>query len=319
MNPDSQEVMGKVHMLEEVMSSFMEQQKKQMEKLTNEVASVRAVGSKPPGLQIPIVEVLDSPAKKRKHDEAQDNVRQSYAGATLAGVKPLGQQNQNSIRMLQNLMQQQNSQPRQQKNICFGTAKTSGDNEKETLLAADVDLVATGVMKDCTNEDLKEFLRNKGIGAVSVETLTRDEVLPNVRTKTFKITVKAAQYEMALKPDVWPYRVAVRHYRAPKRTESTWGNQSGKTGGIVDKSVGVAGQAGGLVNGQQPGSNGRGIPGGAISDSGSYGGARSRNVHTPSGLHSRFRSSQQHFPDPLQLSNLFGILGQLGSLESPSH
>ena len=138
-----------------------------------------------------------------------------------------------------------------------------------------------------------------------METLTRDEVLPNVRTKTFKITVKAAQYEMALNPDVWPYWVAVRHYRAPKRTESTWGNQSVKTGGIVDKSVGVAGEAGGLVHGQQPGSNGGGILGGAVCDSGSHGGARSRNVHTPNGLHSRFRNSQQPFPDPLQLSNLF--------------
>ena len=92
--------------------------------------------------------------------------------------------------MIQNLFQKQKPSPKQKKNICFGTAKTTGEEDKVTLLAADVDLVASGVSKDCTNENLKEFLENTAINAVAVETLTKDEVLPNERTKTFRITVK---------------------------------------------------------------------------------------------------------------------------------
>ena len=92
------------------------------------------------------------------------------------------------------------------------------------------------------------MLKNKGIDAVSVETLTRDEVLPNVRTKTFKITVTPAQYEVALKPDVWPYRVAVRHYRAPRRDRlegtDSWQGQSSRSGGQINRHVGT-GQGGG--------------------------------------------------------------------------
>ena len=306
--PTSEDLMGKVHMLEEVMSSFMGQQRKQMELLTNEVASSKLVAPKTPAFQVPILTVSDTPAKKRKIEEEQINGSQTYAGAVVTGVKPLDQQQQDSIRMIQNLMQQQKSQQRQPKNICFGTAKTSGIGDKETLLAADVDLVATGVGKDCTNEDLKEFLKNKGIDVVAVETLTKAEVLPNVRTKTFKITVKPAQYETALNPEVWPYRVAVRHYRAPRKPESTWSNQSGRSGGVVDRGGGAAAQ------GQQYGTHG------GVAEGGAQGGVR----HTPVGHHKYKKNNQQQMmsqplPDPLQIRNLFGILGQLGSLEIPPH
>ena len=203
------------------------------------------------------------------------------------------------------MFQQQKQTPRpQKKNICFGTAKVSGEENRENLLAADVDLVATGVGKDCTNEDLKEFLKDKGIDAVAVETLTKDEVLPNVRTKTFKVTVRPAQYENALNPEVWPYRVGVRHFRAPRRPdrEGTWSNQSGRTGGLVDR----GGQASAGAGGVQAGAQGRG-------GSGLVGHANHKQ-----GKHQQ-RMEQPAFPDPLQVSNLFNILGQLGSLEMPTH
>jgi hypothetical protein len=187
---------------------------------------------------------------------------------------------------------------------------------KETLLAADVDLVATGVGKDCTNDDLKNFLRDKGIEPVAVETLTKDEVLPNVRTKTFKITVKPAQYEMALKPEVWPYRVAVRHFRAPRRAESTWGNQAGRTGGIVDRGDHPSAQGG-----DQLGAHGGGSQqGGAHAGQTQGDGVRQHPVG-----HQRYRRNQQQqkmvqpLPDPVQISNLFGLLDKLGSLEIPPH
>ena len=69
-----------------------------------------------------------------------------------------------------------------------------------------------------------------------METLTKKEVLDQVRTKTFKITVKAAQYEAALKPEVWPYRIAERHYKAPRRQDTTWSGQSERAGGVIDRS-----------------------------------------------------------------------------------
>ena len=174
--------------------------------------------------------------------------------------------------------------PRSPRNICFGSARTSGDQNVETMLAADVDLVATGVSKDCTDSDMSEFLKSKGIDTVAVETLTRSEVMNQVRTKTFKITVKAAQYEAALKPEVWPYGVAVRHYRAPRRQDNTWSMQSGRAGGVIDKDS-HAGQQGGR----------------------------------PGGHHGRQGQPPGAMPDPVQLSNLFSVLGQLGSKEIPPH
>ena len=123
-----------------------------------------------------------------------------------------------------------------------------------------------------------------------METLTRDEVLSNVRTKTFKITITPAQYEAALKPEVWPYRVAVRHFRAPRRTDSTWGSQSSRTGGLVER----GGQSGGDQN--------------PVGTGPYQGGGRPRPAHV-----------QQQLPDPVQLQNLFGVLGQLGSREVPTH
>ena len=70
-----------------------------------------------------------------------------------------------------------------------------------TKLSGDVNLVATGVAKDCTEEDLKEFLAGKGIMVVEVEKLTKPEVVDLVRTITFRVAVKAADYEAALRPE----------------------------------------------------------------------------------------------------------------------
>ena len=57
---------------------------------------------------------------------------------------------------------------------------------------------------------MKEFLVGKGINPVEVELLTKKEVIANVRTLTFRVAVKAAEYELSLNPEVWPYRVGVR-------------------------------------------------------------------------------------------------------------
>ena len=183
---------------------------------------------------------------------------------------------------------------RSPRNICYGSAKTTGQENVQTLLAADVDLVASGVGKDCTDDDLANFLKDKGIDTVAVETLTRPEVLDQVRTKTFRITVKAAQYEAALKPEVWPYRVAVRHYKQPKRQDTTWSGQSGRAGGVVQQGTRLVQQAAVQVPRQFP-------------------------VGHPQQKLGNQQSMVQPLPNPVQLNNFFSLLGQLGSQEVPPH
>ena len=238
-NPTCQDIMGKFHMVEEVLSSFMVQQKQQMETLRNELASVKHVGSRTPSILTPQVTISETPSKKRKINDETNVQQHAYSQVVVGGVQPLPGQSSN----VANIQRQPSNisssyppkpkTPRQQRNILYGTSKFSGDQSTEKLLAADVDLVATGVSKDCSDDDLKGFLTSKGIDVIAVETLTKAEVLPMVRTKTFKVTVKAAQYEKVLKPDIWPYRVAVRHYKAPKRSEQSWGDQSKRSGGVI--------------------------------------------------------------------------------------
>ena len=105
-----------------------------------------------------------------------------------------------------------------------------------------MDLVASGVAKDADEEQLKDFLKKKGIAVMKVECLTKEElVLENkVRSKTMKVTVKASDLDKALKPEVWPSRVGVRLYRAPQRSrqgegEGSWASQSAKAGGHMEE------------------------------------------------------------------------------------
>ena len=163
------------------------------------------------------------------------------------------------------------------------------------MLAADVSLVASGVGKGCTEDNLKDFLAGKGINPVEVEMLTKKEVINNVRTLTFRVAVKAAEYEASLNPEVWPYRVAVRHYRAPRRERSdgTWQGQSVRLGGQINSPVG-AHQGGGQD---------------------AAGGRQDRN-NLPPGHHNRATSNQQRMgptqPGPIELSNIFSVLAALG-------
>ena len=162
----------------------------------------------------------------------------------MAGISPIGHhdQQQQGMKLLQNIFQQKQQQAsaavsKQKKTICYGSSKTSKEGVEETKLSGDVSFVASGVAKDCTTDMLKEFIAEKGINVVEVEQLTKQEVVSQVRTLTFRVAVKAADYEAALNPEVWPYRVGVRHYRPPRRSErpdSGWQGQSGRAGGHVD-------------------------------------------------------------------------------------
>ena len=100
-------------------------------------------------------------------------------------------------------------------------------------IAADVQLPAYGVSKDATEEQLKQFISSKGISVTDVKKLT---TFQGARTNTFKVCIKASDYDKALKPEVWPLRVVVRLFR-PKRTfddaPTSWAAQSAMSGGNV--------------------------------------------------------------------------------------
>ena len=129
--------------------------------------------------------------------------------------------------------------------------------------------------------------------------LTKKEVIENVRTLTFRVAVTAAEYESALKPEVWPYRVAVRHYRAPRRerSEGSWEGQSERSGGNITKDEGGR-NSGSRVNGsggRNPSSGGR--------------------QHLPLGHPGRVGQHQQVLeklqPGPIEVSNIYNVLAAL--------
>ena len=91
-------------------------------------------------------------------------------------------------------------------NILRGTAV--GDNE--VPLSADVDLVAYGLSKDTTGVQLSQWLNRNGLVVRSCDLLTRFE---GARSLTYKIVVKASDYDKAINPDIWPARVGVRKFK----------------------------------------------------------------------------------------------------------
>ena len=112
----------------------------------------------------------------------------------------------------------------------FGEAKTGKDEALE-LLAADANLVASGVSKDATCEQLKEFIESKGVKVTEIELISN---APERRTNTFRVAIKAADYDKAMQPEVWPYRVGVRRF-IPKRPRNDWASQSANSGGNIQR------------------------------------------------------------------------------------
>ena len=326
-SPTNQDVMGKIALLEKALADTTEIQKENMRHIRDEIAATRAGPPKTPG--IPSISLtLDTPtgSKKRKLEQAQtaENQQQSYA--TMAGIQPIDNQEQQGMRILKNLLQQKqnaNSAPKQQRNICYGSSKISKEGVEETRLSADVSFVASGVAKDCTPDMLKEFLSNRGLNAVEVEQLTKAEVVPQVRTLTFRVAVKAADYESALNPEIWPFRVGVRHYKAPRRSDRAdggWQGQSGRSGGYVSPNGGSQhrrGQANGYGSGQAGGQRG-GQDGG---QGGGQGGGQAGRQHLPVGHPGLVRNQQQSMgvsqPGPVEMTNLWNVLNSLGGGMGP--
>ena len=300
-----QDVMGKVMELEKAMSDSMGLQREQMEQLKLEMVTTRSKEVRLPKFPETCVTGDETPSKKRKilaSSEESGSTPHSYAG--VAGVQPLNvqQQQQHGMNLLKNILtsQKQQQEPPKtkppQRNICFGTAKPDGTGDSGTeMLAADVSLVASGVGKGCTPEKLKSFLEGKGIHAVEVVMLTKPDVVNEVRTLTFRVAVKASEYEAALKLEVWPYRVGVRHFRAPKRerSEGGWEGQSERSGGHVSGAQGGGG--GGDLGGRHH---------------------RPGTPKYPPGHAARVGQYQQymghHQPAPIEISTFYSLLSAMG-------
>ena len=151
-----QDVMGKVIMLEKVMSDNIKSQQEHMNLLRQEILTVKACESKTP--TFPGIRVTEeTPSKKRKvDDEAPQVTYQSslkpatYSSAAIRGVQSLDDSHQRGFHLLHQLVNdKQKQQPTSPRNICFGSAKNSGSSLSENTapLSADVHLVASGVGK----------------------------------------------------------------------------------------------------------------------------------------------------------------------------
>ena len=226
------DMVSKVKELEDCMGAFMKKQTEQIKELT-EIVTVQACQSQSKPLPTVINSLKDqvcpeTPRSKKRRLEAEqashepsappaeqmdtDQVKKpnyaAAAAAAIGGITPL-------------------QKPRSKRNsvLAYGKA-TTGRDDAEEILAADVELVATGVSRDATSEQLKNFIITKGIEVLEIVKLTTFE---QARTNTFKIKIKAAQYLKAMDPEIWPLRVGVRHYRQPRRDQNkgtSWTEQS---------------------------------------------------------------------------------------------
>ena len=190
-------------------------------------------------------EVFESPGKRKRQEEEANSGRmdvdsrevesnieadkQAYSYAAMTKQSGFNGNQMAGIDPLQKQRDQQQRNHRRKSALIYGKSKNI--NEDEVYLAANVNLVASGVSKDAFADQLNEFLKQKGLNTVAIEKLTQH---PDARTNTFKITVKPADYENALNPNIWPYRVAIRHFK-PKRfqPQNSWQQQSQQTDGLV--------------------------------------------------------------------------------------
>ena len=76
-------------------------------------------------------------------------------------------------------------------------------------MAADIDIVAYGVAKNVKSTQLATFLESKGLKVVDCVLLTTYE---QVRSLSYKITIKAKDFEKSQDPATWPYRISFRPF-----------------------------------------------------------------------------------------------------------
>ena len=176
------------------------------------------------------------------------------------------------------------------------------------MLAADVSLVASGLDKECDEQKLKVFLEERGLHPVDIEMMKKPEAneteTKTWRTKSFKVTLKAAEHELALKPEIWPYRVAVIYWRAERKPRTGgWDNQARTSGGHFSGGQ-FGGQAGGGQFGGQSAGGQQQQQGRSRQDSQGW------QQQQPRGRGSA-GSGQQQQQEVMEVSNMFANLHQV--------
>ena len=124
------------------------------------------------------MENADTPGTKKRKADEMETMSQPMDGITPIGMnfvnatrKTLPQQLNNQEQMFppMNYQQQQqrfqNQQPQRRRTsaLVFGNAKHGENVAEQYQFSADVNLVASGVSKDATMDQLKEFIDTKGI------------------------------------------------------------------------------------------------------------------------------------------------------------
>ena len=102
-----------------------------------------------------------------------------------------------------------------------GTLSSDNDNAPQP---ADIHLVAYGFGTDTSGVQLKQWLKSNGISVKNCSLLT---TFDGARSHTFKLVVKATDYEKIINPAIWPENVGVRKFKffGPKKRKTNGGNQ----------------------------------------------------------------------------------------------
>ena len=170
---------------------------------------------------------IGSPLKRGRMNNIGENSKNTDVFSTPSAVLPTPSFDYVNVVKKGAMKSQESQEPKRQakkpKSIVVGNARSEG-----SILSANVSLVASGVGLGITNSELDGFLKTRGLQPVQVERLTRDAVMNEVRSLTFKVTLKANDLESFLKAENWPNRVSVRYFRnyRPPRNENSGNNKN---------------------------------------------------------------------------------------------
>ena len=248
------DVMERVKTLENTLGIFMTSQNNKFDKLTEMVGTVgqgsgsssttppATVTKPPPGPVRDILSTsqsrdrLESVSKKRKVEESDDTTPEIEeevfeltnvsSGEKWTRVVKKGKKKEKVTDENETPPARRESLPKRQqgawrKPLIIGSARANNEGENK-IESADVTLVAAGLSKEATASQLETFVNSKGLRVTSCTLLTDHEKNPDARSNTFKVTIKADDYDKALDEKMWPYRVRVRlfkHFR--KKQEDT--------------------------------------------------------------------------------------------------
>ena len=237
---DITDVVSKIKVVEESFNAFIKQNNEKLQAISDTIVK------NAPSKNVVVVDDLETPgAKKRKV---------SHVNEPLEGISPLTSENLNfgaaarravskagghgqvsRTQTLQNQHLRPNNHqqtpskppPRRNSALVYGQAK-EGDAQEKFSLAADVNLVASGVSKSATPEQLKSYLISRGIQVTDIELLTKFFINES-KSYTYRIAIKPEDYEKALVPEIWPHRVGVRLFKQKRvQQDQNWNPVQGQ-------------------------------------------------------------------------------------------